>query len=375
MNFKACLPLAFTLTILSFSPAVFAQEAQATQYLQSGAAAMHEGKLTEAEKYFRQAIAVAPQMAEAYLDLGLALLREGQPVEAAKALRHAVALDSSMQGAHLFLGIAEYQSNHLDDAIAALKQEIALNPQNVEALTWLGIVELAADKPEEATLPLDEAARLSPNDIDVLDYRGRAHSLVANQSYGRMRKIDPDSWHVHRALAQDFSDMGDSANAVKEYQAAIAKQSHNPDLYEALGIEYQKLSHFDLAAQAFEQELKLSPNNAVALYNLGKIDVEHDNAAAGIPLLEKAVPLLQHPAAGYYYLGLGLSKANRDEEAVTWLEKSVASEPSDFIKQGAYFQLARLYQRLHRQQDADRALTALKELKQRGAGQSDIHPQ
>jgi tetratricopeptide (TPR) repeat protein len=180
-----------------------------------------------------------------------------------------------------------------------------------------------------------------------------------------MRELDPDSWHVHRALAQNFADMGNPQAAIKEYQAAIAKQPRNADLYEGLGTEYQKMSQFELASQAYRQELKLSPNSAVALYNLGKIDVEQDNADAGIPLLEKAAPLLQNPAPGYYYLGLGLAKANRDQEAVTWLEKTLAAQPSDFIRQGAYFQLARLYQRLHRPQDAQRALDALKELKQK----------
>ena len=322
MNLNAPASLAFLLATFALAGAAAAQNAQATQYLQLGAEAMHQGNAAEAEKDFRKAVAADPQLPTAHLDLGLALLRLGQPDEAAKALRQAVALDPSAQGAHLFLGIAEYQYGQLDAAVAALQQEIALNPKNVEALTWLGIVELAAGRPEKATAPLDQAAQLSPTDVDVLDYRGRAHSLVANQSYTRMRELDPDSWHVHRALAQNFADMGNPTEAIKEYQLAIAKQPRNADLYEALGAEYQKITKFDLAAQAYEQELKLDPNNAVALYNLGKIDVEHENAETGIPLLRKAIPMLQHPAAGYYYLGLGLSRTNHDEEAVTSLEKS-----------------------------------------------------
>jgi tetratricopeptide (TPR) repeat protein len=340
-----------------------AQDSQAIQDLQMGAEALHQGKMDEAEKAFRRAIAESPQLPTAHLDLGLVLLREGNPDEAAAALSKAIELDPGAQGAHLFLGIAEYQRNHLDAARAALKQEIAQNPKSVEALSWLGIVELAAGNPEAATVPLDEAAKLAPNDVDVLDYRGRAHSLVAAESYTRMRKLDPDSWHVHRALAQNFADMGNPQEAIKEYQAAIAKQSHNPDLYEALGTEYQLMSQFDQAAKAYEQELQLSPNNPIAMYNLGKIDVEHGDPAAGVPLLQKAVPYLQQPAPGYFYLGLGLAKLNRDQEAVPWLEKSLANEPSDFIKQGAYFQLARLYQRLHRPEDAQRALASLKQLK------------
>lgn len=345
------------------APVLRGQDAQVVQYLKAGTDAMRQGKADEAEKAFRMAAAADPQFAPAHLDLGLALLREGKPEEAALALSEAIKLDPSAQGAHLFLGIAEYQRGHLDAARTALKQEIAQYPRSVEALTWLGIVELAVGDADAATVPLDEAAKLSPKDVNVLDYRGRAHSLVAAESYSRMREIDPDSWHVHRALGQTYADMGNPQGAIKEYQAAITKQPNNADLYEALGTEYQKLSQFAQAAEAYQNELKLSPNNPVALYNLGRIEVENGDPAKGVAMLRRACPLLQEPAPGYFYLGLGLSKLGQDQEAVSWLEKSLEHAPSGFIKQGAYFQLARLYQRLHRPEDANRALAALKQLK------------
>ncbi len=340
-----------------------AQNAQTVQYLKAGTEAMRQGNAAEAEKAFRVATASDPQFAPAHLDLGLALLREGKPDDAITALNKAIMLDPSAQGAHLFLGIAEYQRGHVDQARTALQREIAQYPKSVEALTWLGIVELAAGNPDAATTSLDQAAQLAPKDINVLDYRGRAHSLVAAESYSRMRELDPDSWHVHRALAQNYADMDNPQAAIKEYQAAIAKQPKNADLYESLGAEYQKLSQFTQAAQAYQAELKLSPNNSVALYNLGRIEVENGDPAQGIVMLRKAAPLLQEPAPAYFYLGLGLAKTGHDEEAVISLEKSLSGNPSNFIKQGAYFQLARLYQRLHRPDDAQRALNALKQLK------------
>ncbi|HZU10441.1 MAG TPA: tetratricopeptide repeat protein [Pseudacidobacterium sp.] len=357
------LSLCLLLSLTAAAVPLRAQDAQAVQYLQAGTEAMRQGKAAEAEKAFRMAIAADPQFAPAHLDLGLALLREGKPEQAASALNNSIQLDPTAQGAHLFLGIAQYQRGHLDDARTALKQEIAQFPKSVEALTWLGIVELAAGDAEAATTPLDQAAKLAPNDVNVLDYRGRAHNLVAAESYSRMRELDPDSWHVHRALGQNYADMGNSQAAIREYQAAIAKQPNNADLYEALGAEYQKLGQFTQAEQAYESELRLSPNNPVALYNLGRIQVENGDPAKGVTMLRKAAPLLQEPAPGYFYLGLGLAKLGQDNEAVTWLEKSLAGNPSNFVKQGACFQLARLYQRLHRPEDAARALAQLKQLK------------
>jgi len=69
------------------------------------------------------------------------------------------------------------------------------------------------------------------------------------------------------------------------------------------------------------------------------------------------------PGAAYFYLGLGLSKLGRNEEAVGWLERVPTSAPSDFILQSDYYELVRVYQKLNRKEDSQKALEKLKELK------------
>jgi tetratricopeptide (TPR) repeat protein len=262
----------------------------------------------------------------------------------------------------MFLGIAQYQMNKLDAATDSLKQELIRQPENVEVLTWLGIVELGAGHPDEAVGPLDRAAALNPKDPNVLDYRGRAHSLVAEESYRALTALDPDSWRVHRALGVIYSASEQWESAIAEFQKALDKQPNNPDLYEAIGDEYQHLSRFDEAAKAYETELKLSANNPVALYNLGKIQIQRGDPEHGVPLLREAIEAHARSAPAYFYLGLGLAQTGHPEEAAQWLEKCLAESPSDFIKQGAYFQLVRVYQMLHRKQDAQRMAQQLQEL-------------
>jgi tetratricopeptide (TPR) repeat protein len=324
---------------------------------------MHQGKAADAEGYFRQATVAAPDLPDAYLGLGMSELREGKTEEAEHALSKALALDPKMPGAHMFLGIAQFQMNELDTATESLKQELIAQPENVEVLTWLGIVELAAGHPDEAVGPLDKAAALSPRDPNVLDYRGRAHSLVAQESYRALTALDPDSWRVHRALGEIDAESGQWESAIAEYQKAIDKQPDNSDLYEELGNGYQRLRQFDLASHAYESELKLSPRNSVALYNLGKIQLQHGDPQRGVSLLRQAADTSATSAPISYYLGQGLADTGHPEEAVTWLEKSLGQGPSDFIKQSAYFQLARVYKMLNRKEDAQRAADELKKLK------------
>jgi len=144
-------------------------DSELVRLMQSGAAAMHQGKAAEAEGFFRQATQVAPALPDAYMGLGMSELREGKIEEAQGAFSKTLELNPEAPGAHMFLGIAQYQLNKLDRATGSLKQELVRQPDNVEALTWLGIVELGAGHASEAVAPLDRAAQLNPKDPNVLD--------------------------------------------------------------------------------------------------------------------------------------------------------------------------------------------------------------
>jgi tetratricopeptide (TPR) repeat protein len=361
-RFFSCLllcPLLLQAQAVSIRP-----DSEVLHLLQSGASAMQQGNAAEAEGYFRQAIAAAPKLPDAYLGLGMSQIREGKIDDAEHALSKALELDPKTPGAHMFLGIAQYQMHDLDAATDSLKQELVVQPDNVEVLTWLGIVEIGAGHPGEAVGPLDRAAALDPKDPNVLDYRGRAHSLVAQESYRALTALDPDSWRVHRALGEVYSESRDWGNALAQFQKAIEKQRNNADLYEAVGETYQRLSRFDDASRAYEAELKLSPRNPIALYNLGKIQVQNGNPQRGVSLLRQAAEVHAPSAAISFYLGRGLAETGHPEEAVTWLEKSLGQGPSYFIQQSAYFELTRVYKMLNRNEDALRAADELKRLKE-----------
>ncbi len=337
------------------------------EWLRAGSEAVRHGDLKAGEADFRKVVNAAPQLSDGYLGLGLVQLREGKVDDAIATLRRATELNPRLKGAHLFLGMALYQAGDLGAATSSLQAELALQPDDVETLTWLAITELGQEKPEEATGPLDHAAALAPKNAQVLYYRARAHNLVAEQSYTELRQLDPDSVFVHRALGETLAASGQPEKAIAEYEAAIRKEPDNADLYEELGEQQQRLARFDAAQATYQQELKLNPNSAIALYNLGKIDVEHGRAAQGVPLLREAQKAHALPAPTDFYLGYGLAETGNPEEAAHWLEEAVRSGPSPFIAQSAYYQLTRVYQRLNRKEDAERALEQLKRLKAESA--------
>ncbi|HLH33533.1 MAG TPA: tetratricopeptide repeat protein [Alloacidobacterium sp.] len=357
--------------VLIFSAPAHGQPDTQTQ-LQSifreAATAMHEGRTADAEKYFRQATEIAPNLAEAHLNLGLALLKEGKLPEASASIEKAIQLDPRSPGAHMFLGIADYQMNRTDAAIENLQQEIEANPKNPEAQLWLGIVELASGHPEKATGPLDRAAELAPKDLNILDYRGQAHLKVAKQSYAEMYHLDPNSWRVHRMNAELAADAEQHKQAIDEYLAAIHIAPKQADLYEGLGEEYRKSGSLDLAEKAFAQQLELTPGNPVAMYNLGSIRVDRGEEATGVPLLQQVVKIYEKPTVADYYLGRGLAAQGKNDEAVSELQRAATIEGE--VQRRALYELAQTYRKMGDTAKARATLTQYQQLRQAAERQS-----
>jgi tetratricopeptide (TPR) repeat protein len=335
---------------------VAAEFARATQ-------AMREGKLDEAGAGFTAVVKRSPGFAEAYFNLGLLRQEQGRYEDAIPSFQKALTLQPGLHGANLFLGIAEFRLNHLDKAGSAVQKETVASPRDANAWMWLGVVRLAQDRAEEAADALDRAAKLKPDDQDILYHRGRAHLLVSKNSYARMFKINTHSWLVHRVMAQADAEADRHADAIAEYEAAIKLAPTQPGLHEELGSEYRNANKIVEAEAAFRRELEIDPNNVLATYKLGAIEVEKGDGAKGKELIEAA----QREKPGLVHLDYNLGRAEmllgNNAAAVIHFERAVKIDTDPQITEQAWYQLGTAYRRLHRIEEARNAMAKYQELK------------
>jgi tetratricopeptide (TPR) repeat protein len=327
-----------------------------------GAEQMHAGNAAAAEAAFRKATELDPTFAPAHLDLGLAELKEGKLIEAIASIRKSLELDPASPGAHLFLGIAEYQDNDANSALGDLREALKEDPKNVQAMTWLGIVELNTGHPELASEPLDRASELAPADENVLDYRVQAHMAEAKQSYTALYKLNPASWRLHRLNAAIDAQAQDHKGAIEEYQLAIKLAPREPELYEGMGWEYRKLGQADQAAKAFAEQLRLTPGNPIAMYNLGSAQVDSGQEQAALPLLQEVVKIYNHPTGADYYLGRALAAEGKDEDAVLSFQRATTLDGE--MQRRAWYQLSQTYRHLGKTTEARAAALKYEQLKQ-----------
>jgi tetratricopeptide (TPR) repeat protein len=333
--------------------------------------AMRNGDLQSAGDGFAAVAKAVPSFAEAHFNLGLVREEQGRLDEAIASFERALTLKPRLHGANLFLAVARYKQHHFDQALAAVRKETGSYPKDSAAWMWEGVIQLAMDRPEDAAAALDKAAQLAPDNVDILYHRGRAHLFVSNESYSKMFKADPKSWRVRQLLAEANASAERHMDAIAEYEAAIKLAPNEPRLHEELGTQYRWAGKTQEAEQAYLKELEIDPQNITAQYKLGVLAIEKGDAARGKSLIETALrvrPDLQHSD---YNLGRAEMLLGNDSAAAQHFERATSAAGSDpDVVEQSWYQLGIVYRRLHRIDEAQKAMAAFQKLKDEEADNS-----
>ena len=184
------------------------------------AVALHQqGRPEEAEKLYRQILAINPKVFPALYLLGVLRLEQGDSGEAASLIEQALALNSKDPAAWMHYGLALQGQSRFEEALAAQERALALRPD---------------------LLP----ARL-----------GRGGALRA---------------------------LGRNQRALDDYEAVLAGDPGNADAWNGRGALLRALSRIDEALDSFNRALALDPGFAEALENRGLLlwDEKKDYPAA-----------------------------------------------------------------------------------------------
>ncbi len=135
---------------------------QAFNYL--GLACQQAGQSTEAERAYRRAIALDPNLPEARYNLGCLLLAENRLDQAKTELTaYALHRGNSVE-AWLQLGTAQLRSREYGAAERSFGEALRFAPQDAEALTGVGVIRLQLHRsPREAADLFEKALKAQPD--------------------------------------------------------------------------------------------------------------------------------------------------------------------------------------------------------------------
>jgi tetratricopeptide (TPR) repeat protein len=307
--------------------------------------------------------AQTPAEVEALAAQGVAQLRSGRTRDAVGTLRQAIALRPEAARVRFLLGLALYQAGDWREARTELAHALAANPADGQALHLDGLCRLKLGDLRGGAEALEQSLRANPSNgaaaltlattYVALREVEKAESLLD----GPLRNAEPAPQALLRGMILNVR--GRYREAEPELRKGIAADPRLPGLHNQLGYTQMLLGDYPAAIRAFEEELKLVPNDFHACANLGWLFVQEREYERAKPFLAEASK--HAPAnAGLLYLVAQVRWNERDFAAAAQaLEKAVEIEPGF---RAAHVLLARVYGRQNRPEDVARQQTIIARL-------------
>jgi Flp pilus assembly protein TadD len=310
--------------------------------LAAQAARHHQaGRVSEAERLYRSALALAPRQAESLHGLGCLSHEAGRPDLAIGLIGQAVAAAPMVAAYTLSLGLALLDRGHVEEARAALHVAVlrdASDPRAhralAQALSRLGRLDEAEARLREA-LRLDAGAAAWLSLGGVLRARGdRAGSVAAFAEAARLAPDDPLAWH---ALASAHGAAGALAEAEAGFRRVAAMLPGDAAAQANLGTALFALDRLEEARDCLLRARALAPDNPVTLSGLGLVLMGLGGTVEAEAVLARAHGLAPDADSIAINHGTALAALERRDEAEA-LSRAVLSR--DASNAEARFNLA-----------------------------------
>ena len=215
----------------------------------------------------------------------------------------------------LSLGSAFFQRGYFDQAETAFRRALRDDPSSAEASYGLGSVYLKQDKAREARESFERAVKLSASYPDTL----------------------PSAWNNLGLLATREGHMDEAAGY---FQEALRVSPDNWIAVENLGNAYRLQKRWDEARKTLERALAARPQDPEANYNLAMVFAQTGEPERAYEYLRKALQLRPIYAEALNNLGVLYLRTQRRDEAVAMFEECIRVAPG-FDQ--SYLNLARVY--------------------------------
>jgi tetratricopeptide (TPR) repeat protein len=311
----------------SAPPSVHAGFTAALQHHQSG-------RLDEAERHYRQVLAIDCRHADSLHLLGVLAHQTGRHDAAIDLIRRAIAIDAGTAAYHSNLASVLQRQGRLDEAVACCRRALELRPDYPAAHKNLASALKEQGRPDEAAASYRRALTLAPDDAetqcrlgDALRQQQQLDEAVA--CYRRALVLRPGYWEALINLANALAAQGRLDEAVSCCRLAAGSSPGVAEAHYNLGNLLQRQDRLDEAAASYRRALELRPGYTEAHNNLANALKEQGRLDEAAASCRRALRLSPDYAEAHYNLGNVLMEQERLDEAAACFRRALALRPDD----------------------------------------------
>jgi tetratricopeptide (TPR) repeat protein len=234
----------------------------------------NSGRASEAVGFGRAAVAVRPQSPHAWETLGSALRNCQSFHDAVAAYRRAVALRPDSAWYHHNFANALLLNKQRAEAEAEFRRAIELNPTDHNHRTNLAGVLADAGRFGEAEAEIRRALEFRPTQEATV-------ASLADLYFRQERWADAEAWFRKAIEGMLATDLG-------KFSPKGAYSEFLSECHFNLGLTLAQMERLRDAEDQYRQAIKVNPNRADALVNMGAILLKTDRLTEAVPLYQKA---------------------------------------------------------------------------------------
>lgn len=335
-------------------------EDEAAQYADAGQKALAEGHYAEAQADFEKLAKLAPNVAEVHATLAVIYFKQREYAQAVQQVKTAQRLKPGLPRLDSLLALSLSELGDYTAALPALEKCFRQSSdhesrrmcglQLLRAYTGLGrdadavetslaLNKFYPDDPEVlyhtgriygnyAYIVMEKLHDKAPNSIWMLQAQGEANESQKNYdaaiiAFNHVLVLDPKRPGIHYRLGRVYlGRFGQARNpadrdaAMREFAAELTVDPANGNAGYELANMYADMGKLDEARKQYEQVVKHFPDFEEALVGLGGVELDSQNAAAAVPLLERATRLRPDDEVAWYRLAQAeRATGNKDGQA------------------------------------------------------------
>lgn len=225
-----------------------------------------QGELSEALRYYRQALAIHPLWADTLYNVGNILAKQGQYEEAEKVLREALKQKPDHSDAAHVLGGVLMNTGRVEESIAHLAKAIEVRPQHAPYYAKYGAALTTLQKFEEAIQVFDRALALNPASVESYNNKGVTLQRLGRNSeaidaFASAMRVNDTYLPAKGNLARLLQSQDRCSEAVSVYASMLKQLGDNPEINAEIAKCLSKMGRVEDALTVVKALLKSNPSS------------------------------------------------------------------------------------------------------------------